>query len=108
LEWEVAGRAGLKGDAYTLVCPNETNFAGELVRHLEQANQVVAPELLGLANQSKGFQKARNRGGSYHTALCPCGLWWRAPTARTLCNVGWGSEPKSTAHPRRTTSVSSL
>ena len=57
------GRAGMKGDAYTLVSSNEANFATELVRNMEQANQTVSPELLQVANKNPRFKKARDRGG---------------------------------------------
>ena len=57
------GRAGMKGDAHTLVSHNEANFAAELVANMEQANQVVTPKLLQVANKNKYFKKARDRGG---------------------------------------------
>lgn len=40
------GRAGEKGVAYTLLTPKDSNFAGDLVRNLEGANQHVSKELL--------------------------------------------------------------
>lgn len=45
------GRAGEKGVAYTLLTPKDSNFAGDLVRNLEGANQHVSKELLDLAMQ---------------------------------------------------------
>lgn len=48
------GRAGEKGVAYTLLTPKDSNFAGDLVRNLEGANQHVSKELLDLAMQVRG------------------------------------------------------
>jgi len=45
------GRAGEKGTAYTLITPADKEFAPNLVRNLEHANQVVPNELLNLAMQ---------------------------------------------------------
>jgi len=45
------GRAGQKGTAYTLVSTKDKDFAGHLVRNLEQANQFVPQELLDIAMQ---------------------------------------------------------
>lgn len=45
------GRAGEKGVAYTLLTHKDSNFAGDLVRNLEGANQHVSKELLDLAMQ---------------------------------------------------------
>ena len=60
------GRAGTKGTAYTLVAnqgpeKKEAHFAGELVRSLEQASQVVPKELLDLANEDPTFTQRRYR-----------------------------------------------
>ncbi|XP_046846143.1 ATP-dependent RNA helicase DDX42-like isoform X2 [Xenia sp. Carnegie-2017] len=57
------GRAGVKGTAYTLMTPSEQNFAGDLVRNLEIANQYVSEELLELAMKNTWFRKSRYRGG---------------------------------------------
>ncbi len=43
------GRAGEKGEAYTLITEKDKEFAGHLVRNLEGAGQVVPDELLDLA-----------------------------------------------------------
>jgi ATP-dependent RNA helicase DDX42 len=43
------GRAGEKGAAHTLVMSKDVNMAGDLVRNLETADQVVPDELLQLA-----------------------------------------------------------
>jgi ATP-dependent RNA helicase DDX42 len=46
------GRAGVKGNAYTLVDrEKDRDFAGHLVRNLEAAGQPVPEDLLSLANQ---------------------------------------------------------
>ncbi|NXC89651.1 DDX42 helicase, partial [Cercotrichas coryphoeus] len=57
------GRAGEKGVAYTLLTPKDSNFAGDLVRNLEGANQHVSKELLDLAMQNPWFRKSRFKGG---------------------------------------------
>lgn len=55
------GRAGEKGIAYTLLTPKDSNFAGDLVRNMEGANQHVSKELLDLAMQvqTKTYLSAR-------------------------------------------------
>jgi ATP-dependent RNA helicase DDX42 len=45
------GRAGEKGTAYTLLTPADHDFAPNLVRNLENANQVVSQDLLNMAMQ---------------------------------------------------------
>lgn len=45
------GRAGEKGTAYTLLTPADKEFAPNLVRNLENANQQVSAELLNMAMQ---------------------------------------------------------
>lgn len=45
------GRAGEKGTAYTLLIPADKEFAPNLVRNLENANQQVSLELLNMAMQ---------------------------------------------------------
>lgn len=57
------GRAGEKGVAYTLLTPKDSNFAGDLVRNLEGANQYVSKELLDLAMQNAWFRKSRFKAG---------------------------------------------
>ncbi|XP_065434102.1 ATP-dependent RNA helicase DDX42 isoform X2 [Chrysemys picta bellii] len=57
------GRAGEKGIAYTLLTPKDSNFAGDLVRNMEGANQHVSKELLDLAMQNAWFRKSRFKGG---------------------------------------------
>ena len=54
------GRAGQKGDAYTLVTSKDKVFAGDLVRNLEGVNQEVPPELLALAMQIAKFKRTRH------------------------------------------------
>ena len=53
------GRAGEKGVAYTLLTPKDSNFAGDLVRNLEGANQHVSKELLDLAMQVRSWAHLR-------------------------------------------------
>jgi ATP-dependent RNA helicase DDX42 len=49
------GRAGQKGSAYTLLTENDKEFAGPLMKLLENAGQEVPPGLLDLAKQSKWY-----------------------------------------------------
>ena len=53
------GRAGEKGTAYTLLMPADKEFAPNLVRNLENANQQVSAELLNMAMQVswKGIER---------------------------------------------------
>lgn len=57
------GRAGERGDAFTLVVPKDKEFAGHLVRNLESVNQDVPKDLLELAMQSSWFRNSRHKGG---------------------------------------------
>ncbi|XP_065664936.1 ATP-dependent RNA helicase DDX42 isoform X2 [Hydra vulgaris] len=57
------GRAGEKGIAYTLITPQDTHFAADLVRNLEGANQRVPDELLDLALKNPWFRKTRAKRG---------------------------------------------
>lgn len=68
------GRAGSKGDAYTLLTEKDKEFAGHLVKNLETSHQEVGEDLIKLAMQSHYFKKIRgsknhkSHGGSnsYH------------------------------------------
>lgn len=53
------GRAGEKGTAFTLILPKDVNFAGDLVRNLEAADQNVPEELMKIALQNPRFRKSR-------------------------------------------------
>uniref|UniRef100_A0A6G1S5H1 RNA helicase n=1 Tax=Aceria tosichella TaxID=561515 RepID=A0A6G1S5H1_9ACAR len=56
------GRAGCKGDAYTLLSvEKDKEFAGHLVKNLESSNQLVNDDLLQLAMRSHTFRKSRER-----------------------------------------------
>ena len=57
------GRAGEKGMAHTLVLPKDTNFAGDLVRNMEVADQAIPEELMQLAMQNPRFRSSRARSG---------------------------------------------
>lgn len=60
------GRAGLKGDAYTLISDKDKEFAVHLVKNLESSNQEVGADLMKLAMQSHAFRKSRASGRSGH------------------------------------------
>lgn len=53
------GRAGVKGTAYTLLLETEVNFAVDLVRNLESANQVVPSRLMDVALKNPKFRQRR-------------------------------------------------
>ncbi|CAF3561377.1 unnamed protein product [Rotaria sp. Silwood1] len=57
------GRAGEKGTAYTLLTQADKEFAPNLVRNLENANQNVPSELLNMAMQNSHFANSRSRYG---------------------------------------------
>lgn len=63
------GRAGNKGDAYTLLTMKDKDFAGHLVKNLEASNQIVPDDLQKLAMQGHLFRKQhsqQNRGGHHN------------------------------------------
>lgn len=53
------GRAGEKGNAFTLVSEKDKEFAGHLVRNLEGADQEVPQDLMDLAMKSSWFRNSR-------------------------------------------------
>lgn len=61
------GRAGSKGDAYTLITDKDKEFAGHLVKNLESSSQEVNEELVKLAMQSFNFRKSRAHKHQRHT-----------------------------------------
>lgn len=67
------GRAGLKGDAYTLITDKEKDFAGFLVKNLESSKQEVGDDLMKIAMQSHSFRRSRSKtshnhhGGDHHS-----------------------------------------
>lgn len=65
------GRAGTKGDAYTLITAKERDFAGSLVKNLESSNQEVSPELMKIAMQSHVFRKSRQQPQKHHSNSHP-------------------------------------
>ncbi|XP_030385242.1 ATP-dependent RNA helicase DDX42 [Scaptodrosophila lebanonensis] len=57
------GRAGEKGNAYTLVTDKDKEFVGHLVRNLEGADQEVPGDLMDLALKSSWFRSSRFKQG---------------------------------------------
>merc|ERR1711916_346889 len=53
---------GVKGDAYTLLLPNQHASAAMLVRSLEAAGQDVPELVMKLAKEDHYFAKTRSRG----------------------------------------------
>ncbi|KAK0415831.1 hypothetical protein QR680_012145 [Steinernema hermaphroditum] len=53
------GRAGNKGQAFTLLTDDDKEFAGHLVRNLESVNQWVPPVLLDIAMKVPAFAATR-------------------------------------------------
>eukprot|EP01133_Synstelium_polycarpum_P019804 gene19804-23719_t len=58
------GRAGTTGVAHTLVTPKDINFSADLVKHLEEANQLVPPELVAIAMNNNQFRRDRGSNDS--------------------------------------------
>ncbi|XP_064401844.1 ATP-dependent RNA helicase DDX42-like [Halichondria panicea] len=58
------GRAGEKGTAYTLITHRDAQFAGDLVRNMEVADQRVPEELIKLAMTNTRFQRSRQKHGN--------------------------------------------
>ncbi|RKP38669.1 P-loop containing nucleoside triphosphate hydrolase protein, partial [Dimargaris cristalligena] len=54
------GRAGIKGDAHTLLSAKESKAAGDLVRLLESAGDSVPTEVMSLAMQNPKFRQSRD------------------------------------------------
>ncbi|XP_073956385.1 ATP-dependent RNA helicase DDX42 [Choristoneura fumiferana] len=73
------GRAGVRGDAYTLLQRDrDRDFAGHLLRNLEQAQQEVPDELMQLAMQSSWFRKSRfKKGKGKNLNIGGCGLGYK-------------------------------
>ncbi|BET02516.1 ATP-dependent RNA helicase [Nesidiocoris tenuis] len=59
------GRAGMKGDAVTLVTSADKEIAGHLVKNLESVGQNVPSELFELACTSSWFKKQRFKKGNF-------------------------------------------
>lgn len=53
------GRAGEKGTAFTLLTAKDSNFAGDLVRNLESADQYVSAALMTMALSNPRFRRDR-------------------------------------------------
>ncbi|XP_045498371.1 ATP-dependent RNA helicase DDX42 [Colias croceus] len=73
------GRAGVRGDAYTLLARDkDKEFAGHLLRNLEGAQQEVPEELTQLAMQSAWFRKSRfKKGKGKNLNIGGCGLGYK-------------------------------
>lgn len=73
------GRAGVRGDAYTLLARDrDRDFAGHLLRNLEGVQQEVPEELMQLAMQSAWFRKSRfKKGKGKNLNIGGCGLGYK-------------------------------
>lgn len=72
------GRAGEKGNAFTLLTSKDKDFAGHLVRNLESVDQEVPNDLLNLAMQNPWFKKNRfKQGKAKKVGLGGAGLGYR-------------------------------
>lgn len=60
------GRAGSKGDAYTLLTDRDKEFAAHLVKNLDSSNQIISNELKNLARQSQSFRRNKPHNQHYH------------------------------------------
>ena len=59
------GRRQKTGTAYTFFTPNNSNKANDLIQVLKEANQVINPKLLELADSRNGGFGGRYRGGKF-------------------------------------------
>lgn len=57
------GRRQKTGTAYTFFTPQNSNKANDLIQVLKEANQVINPKLLELADSRGGFGRFRGGGG---------------------------------------------
>ncbi|SPP84980.1 ATP-dependent RNA helicase DDX42 [Drosophila guanche] len=74
------GRAGEKGNAFTLVTDKDKEFAGHLVRNLEGADQEVPEDLMELALKSSWFRSSRfKQGKGKKVTKTYTGLGYREP-----------------------------
>jgi len=83
------GRAGVAGNAHTMVTVNDKEYAGHLVRNLESAGQSVSKELYDLAMQSSWFKNSRFKSGRGKGAG-GAGLGFKERPA-----LGWGGGSSS-------------
>ena len=83
------GRAGVAGNAHTMVTVNDKEYAGHLVRNLESAGQSVSKELYDLAMQSSWFKNSRFKSGRGKGAG-GAGLGYKERPA-----LGWGGGSSS-------------
>lgn len=58
------GRAGRKGTAFTFISPDEEEYSVDLVKALENAKQVIPPELVTMADGFK--EKVKQGEARYH------------------------------------------
>lgn len=62
------GRSQATGTAYTFFTPGNAKQANDLISVLQEANQIVAPKLLELADNFRGG-RGGGGGGSYNFLL---------------------------------------
>ncbi|XP_039487330.1 ATP-dependent RNA helicase DDX42 [Drosophila santomea] len=87
------GRAGEKGNAFTLVTDKDKEFAGHLVRNLEGADQQVPDDLMELAMKSSWFRSSRfKQGKGKRPANTHTGLGYRERGHGGGFGSGGGSE----------------
>ncbi|KAI6215108.1 RNA helicase [Aphelenchoides besseyi] len=77
------GRAGQDGTAYTLMTEKDKEFAGPLMKSLENAGQEVPSALIELAKASKWYAENGTR---------------TAPAGRPRLGLGYSEKPKNAAH----------
>lgn len=100
------GRAGMHGDAYTLLTDKDKEFVGHIVRNLEAARQEVPQEVLDLALQSAWFRKARYKKKDQNPNVGGLGLGFKekttssrtsaAPSVSSECGVSQPSRGPAT------------
>ena len=68
ISFDMAGRAGNKGTAYTFISEEEEKFAPDLVKALQESNAPVPKDLMELAESFNGKRargEAQARGSGY-------------------------------------------
>lgn len=101
------GRAGTQGTAYTLLTPQDKEFAGHIVKNLEMANQNVPQEVLDLALQSSWYRKQRFRKKGESANVGGIGLGFKEKSSQPMKGFvpAGGNSSSSSDTPSSTTSA---
>lgn len=103
------GRAGMHGNAYTLLTDKDKEFAGHIVRNLEAAHQEVPQEVLDLALQSSWFRKSRYKKKDQNPNVGGLGLGFKEKaTARTSTAAVSSETPQQSSRGPATDRLSAM